>query len=311
VKQRIIDGLQKDAGASLVALAIDHILSLPASQLIDPHSLAKTAVSTLRHGAESGQTEAWIRGQIELAKASVPDGTLRSRMPAELIAPLREAIVLPVTPNRAIVGRLIEHGAVENLLRELLVGALQGFAKRIRPQVPGAEKATSRLRSLKRVGEGMLGGLGAEIERQAEQKARDFVDSILSSVIGQAADDLCDPAKAASYGRFRGHLLDQVLDTPLQDLSIEINKMDTDALLATSTAAACAMAERPGLEAELSALFSDALSKLEGQTLADILADADVSDDWRTEAETRATAVVHSLTATDDFSKWLDRLLAD
>ena len=71
--------------------------------------------------------------------------------------------------------------------------------------------------SLKRVSEGMLGGLGAEIERQAEQKAKDFVDTILSSVVAQAADDLCDPDKAEDYGRFRAHLLDQLLDTPLAE----------------------------------------------------------------------------------------------
>ena len=311
MKERILNGLQGEAVDKLVALSIDHLLSMQAADFVDPASLASTIAATLRHGAESGASEAWFRERIEAAMSTVPSGSLRERIPEEITGPMHKAVSLPYTPNRAMVGRLLEHGAVESLLRELLVGALQGFARRLRPAVPGAERATSRLRSLKRVGEGMLGGLGAEIERQAEQKARDFVDSILASVVAEAADDLCDPGKADSYGRFRGHLLDQALDTPIKDWSAELSKIDIDLLISTANASARALCARPNLEAEVQALIEGALRMMGDQSLGQILEEADMSNDWRTEAESRASSVVRTLASTDAFEEWLDELLAD
>jgi hypothetical protein len=311
MKDRILNGLQGEGADALVTLAIDHLLAMNASEFVDPASLASTAVATFRHSAQSGQADAWIRSQIDAATSAAPSGSLRDHLPNEITRSLRDTIALPVTPNRAMVGRLIEHGAVESLLRNLLVSALQGFAKRLRPSVPGAEKATTRLRSLKRVGEGMLGGLGAELERQAEQKAKDFVDSILSSVIAQAADDLCDPAKAETYGRFRGHILDQLLDTPLEDWRNEIEKLDTELLISTANASARALADRPNLEQEVQEVIEHALKSMGDQSLGAILQDADVSDDWRTEAETRASSIVRSIASSEAFDGWLDALLSD
>lgn len=311
MKDTIVRGLRGHAADTLMALAFDHVLAMNASQFINSESLARTMAATLKHSAASGQADEWIRGRIAALKTAVPAGTLGDRIPAEITAPLRETIALPVTPNREMVGRLLEHGAVENLLRELLVGAVQGFTKRLRPSVPGAERASHRLKSLKRVSEGMLGGFGAEIERQAEHKAREFVDSILATVVAQAADDLCDPTKAENYGRFRGHLWDQILETPLADWETELDKLDPEILISTANASALALAARPGLHDELKSLIEAALATLGDQTLQDMLATADVSNDWRLEAEAQAATIVRSIAETEDFSRWLDTLLSE
>ena len=307
----IRERLQGEAMDTLIALAIDHVLALPLHQLIDAGSLARTTAATLRQGTRTDQTETWLRARVIALQANVPEGMLGDYVPGTVVQPIRDIVIRPVTPDREMVGRLIEHGAVESLLRELLVNALQGFARRLRPSVPGGERAASRLRSLKRVGEGMLGGLGAEIERQAEQKAKDFVDSILSSVIAQAADDLCDPKKAESYGRFRGHLLDQLLSTPFSDLNREFNKLDPETLVSTAAATARALSERSSLEDEIEALISIAIASIGDQTAGQILAEAGMADSWRGSVEIRAAELARSFTATDAFGTWLEQLLAD
>ena len=86
----------------------------------------------------------------------------------------------------------------------------------------------------------MLGGLGAEIERQADKP--NFVDSILSSVVAQAADDL-RPCEGRGLRALSGHLLDQLLDTPLEDLKREADKLDTDTVVNTVVEMAGAIAE--------------------------------------------------------------------
>ena len=303
--------LQGPALDALTHLALDHLIEMPLNQLIDAPSLARQIVITLRATADSTQTEQWLRNQIEATTRHVPEGTVRDHSPSDVVAPIRAAIAHPATPDREMVGRLLEHGAVENLLRDLLVSALQGFTAKIRPSIPGSERTHSRLGRLKRASESMLGGLGAEIERQAEQKARDFVDSILSSVVAQTADNLCDPNKAEGYGRFRGHLFDQFLDTPLSDLNRELAKIDPDTLVGTASATIKALASRPEIETEITELIVLGLSQIGDQTAAEILAEAGVDDTWRPELETRLTTLARGFTATPAFEGWLNALLQD
>ena len=157
----------------------------------------------------------------------------------------------------------------------------------------------------------MLGGLGAEIERQAEQKAKEFVDSILASVVTQAADNLCDPAKAETYGRFRGHILDQVLDTPISELSNEIDKLDPEALVSTAAATFRALSERENLTAEITHLIESALATLEKKSAGELLEEAGIVDSWRKDAEAQVSTIARGFIATPGFQGWLEELLRE
>lgn len=295
----------------LTGLAIDHLLSVPLASLVNPEILASQIAINWRQTARSEQSHAWVRAHVVRLREATPSGRLRDHIAPGLVTPLQEAIRKPVVPNRAMVGRLVEHGAVEDLLRELLVGALQGFAKRLRPAVPGSDRAVGRLRSLKRVSEGMLGGLGAEIERQAEQKAKDFVDSILSSVVAQAADDLCDPGKAEDYGRFRAHLLDQLLDTPLEELKREADKLDTDTLVDTAVEMAGVIAESEGLENQISSIIQVGLETIGDQSAAQLLEEAGIANAWRLEVEQQVNLIAKDFINTAPFQSWLEGILSE
>jgi hypothetical protein len=311
MSDHVLKRLEGESLDTLVSLAIDHLLAQPIAQLIDPQLFAQQTVLSLHNAAHSETTEAWIREQISNQRSRVPECTLRESVPAEVIEPIKDAISRPVTLNRAIVGRLVEHGAVEDLLRDLLVNALQGFAKRIRPAVPGSGRASSRLRSLKKVSEGMLGGIGAEIERQAELKAKEFVDSILASVVTQAADDLCDPSKAATYGRFRGHIVDQLLDTPLTELSGELDKLDPEALVSSSAAALRALSERDDLTTEVTLLIESAVAGFGQKSAGELLEEAGVADSWRRDTESQVSTIARGFISTPGFQTWLGELLQD
>jgi len=311
VKTQVMERLEAGGLEQLTGLAIDHLLSVPLASLVNPEILASQIAINWRQTARSEQSHAWVRAHVVRLREATPSGRLRDHIAPGLVTPLQEAIRKPVVPNRAMVGRLVEHGAVEDLLRELLVGALQGFAKRLRPAVPGSDRAVGRLRSLKRVSEGMLGGLGAEIERQAEQKAKDFVDSILSSVVAQAADDLCDPGKAEDYGRFRAHLLDQLLDTPLEELKREADKLDTDTLVDTAVEMAGVIAESEGLENQISSIIQVGLETIGDQSAAQLLEEAGIANAWRLEVEQQVNLIAKDFINTAPFQSWLEGILSE
>ncbi len=306
VLARLEDGALDD----LVGHVLDHLMNQPVHALVEADWLAGQIVTSLDAASESDQTEAWIRDRIAELRANPTTGSLRDHIPAEVTEPVREMVERPFVPDRAILGRLMGHKAVEALIRDLLVGAIQSFLQRVRPSVPGAGLGRG-LKSLNKVRKGVLGGIGQELEKQAEGRVREFVDSMLSQMLGQVADNLCNPRDAEVYGRFRGHLMDQILDTPMQDLDREIGKMDPNSLVATGTAIAQALAQRKGLRDEITNLVQIGLDTMGDRTIGEHLAQAGIAEDWRKDVEPQLVQRCLDFVRTDPFTDWLGALLDD
>ena len=303
VLQRLHDG----ALAELVDLASDHILDQPVHALVDVDWVSARIVQGLETWSQSDQTEAWFRDRIEQLREHTPDGQLGEHIPSDVSEPILDLIERPFVPDRAIIGRLLGHRAVESLVREMLIGTLQSFAQRLKPSVPGG----SRLRSLKRVGDGVLGGLGQVLEGQAESRVRDFVDTVMAQVMGQIADYICNPSNAEAFGRFRGHLIRQVLETPMADIDKEIDKLNPDDLVKTATAITRSLTARDDLQDEVRAIIQSLIDEAGDAPLRAHLADAGVAEDWHTEVRQVITMSAAGFIQTDAFRGWLEGLLAE
>jgi hypothetical protein len=306
VTDKVLQRLEAGALSDLVDLASDHVLDQPLHSLVDADWLSERIVDGMETWARSDQTEAWIRDRMSDLRERTPEGSLRDQIPTEVSSPLTDMVQRPFVPDRAIIGRLLGHRAVESLVRELLVGTLQSFAQRLKPSVPSG----SRLRKLKRVGDGVLGGLGQVLEGQAEARVREFVDAAMSQVMNQIADHVCNPNNADAFGRFRGHLLEQVLDTPMVELDRELEKLDPDDLVATGTAIARSLVARDGLKDEIKSIIEALLTEAGDAPLRDHLADAGVADEWHTEVRVKLTQSAVSFTQTEGFRQWLHGVVA-
>jgi hypothetical protein len=305
MSERVIARLDDGALAKLVDLACDHLLDQPLHALVDAEWAAARIVEGMRSWSASEQNEAWLRAQIASLRARTPEGSLRTHLPNEITEPLERLVQRPYVPDRAIIGRLLGHKTVEALVRELLVGTLHSFAQRLKPSVP----RSSRLRSLKRVGDGVLGGLGQVLEGQAESRVRDFVDTVMAQVMAQIADHICNPGHADAFGRFRHHLIAQLLDTDLADLDRELEKLDPDDLVHTTAAAVRALAHREGLQAEIVEICQSVLDESGDTPLRAHLDEAGIADAWHTEARSRITQSAAAFVQTDAFRAWLDGVL--
>lgn len=303
--EAVITRLQDGALAKLVDLTSDHVLDQPLCALVDVDWLAERITHGIATWSRSEQTEQWIRMRVTELREKTPEGRLSDHIPTEVSDPLKELVQRPFVPDRAIIGRLLGHKAVESLVRELLVGTLHSFAQKLKPNVPGS----SRLRGLKRVGDGVLGGLGSVLEGQAESRVRDFVDTVMSQVMNQIADYICNSSNADAFGRFRGHLLSQLLETPLSDLDRELDKLDPDDLVRTATAIARALSAREELQDEIRQLIQTVVDEAGTTTLRDHLAEAGVADEWHTEVRSMITMSAQSFIETDGFKSWLGEVL--
>ena len=296
---------------------IDHLLARPIADLIDPAWVADLTVALLEATVDNPQTEAWIRTRVLALRAAVPTGSLRAAVPPDVVRPLNALLRRPYAPDQALVRRLLRHDAVEHLLKDTLLSALQGFARKLRPPggfghgavMPGLGKLRDSFGAGMR--DGLLGGLSHELERQAEQKAREFVDSALQSVMDEVATHLCDPAHAPRYGAYRAYLLDALLDTPLSALAREGDKLDLDEVVNTTRAVGQALVRRASLKDEIRRGL-ELLAREAGQTTAgQAMAESGIAEAaWRPSAEAMLVREASAFSATPAFEAWLGELLA-
>jgi hypothetical protein len=293
---------------SLATLAIDHLLARPVAELVDPEWVARQVVLALDAVSAGPETEQWLAKRIEDLRETVPAGTVGDRMPDEIRRPLRDVVGRDYLPDRVLVGRLLDHAAMQRLLRDLLVGALRGFVAKLKAPVP---RPLSKLRELggKALQDGVLGGLSHEIERQAEARIKDFVDGAVHGFVEQVADHLTAPEHAAAYAAFRVHLVDTLVDTELAVFAGEFGKLQPEALVATGAATARALARREGFEGEIAAALRAAIDASSGRSLGELLAEAGIREDWRRETEAQLATQARNLVASDAFRRWLDGLV--
>ncbi|MBM4369760.1 MAG: hypothetical protein FJ102_26355 [Deltaproteobacteria bacterium] len=249
--------LRQGGSDRFVDLLIDDLLDRPVHELVDPAWMARQLVAAARSAAADPRVESTIRERVHDARRRVSPGKLP--LPPELRKPLRDVLARPYVPDRALVGRLLDHDAVRGLLRHLFQDLLVAFARKLRPPVPlpGGSPfgGKSPLGALGKLGGGMLGAVGEEVERQVESKAREFMDAAVHKLVDKMADRICERSHEAEYGALRAHMLDVVLDTDAQTFAGELEKLDPDALVATSAAAIRSYVGRDNMEAEAASII--------------------------------------------------------
>lgn len=328
LRDEILERLRAGMVEELADLVVDHVLDRPVTELIDPDWLAGQVVHSLQAATAGPRTEAWLREQVQGLRERVPEGRVGDHVPEEIAAPLREVLARPVVFDRALVGRLLDHEAARGLVTDLLRGSLDGFTRRLRSlsaavpaPPPAASRGFGRLKALsqgvKTVGEGVLGGIGKELEERSGQRIGEFLDASLSAAMGQVADHLTNPRHAAAYGAYRVHLMDTLLETDNALINAEIDKLDPDSLVATGAATARAVARREGLREELAEAFKVAIEEAGDQTLRGFLAEAGIEEAagsgadaaWRRDLQVQIAHQTTAFVQTPAFSAWLLRLL--
>ena len=310
IKAKLSDG----ALASLANLTVDFLLKSPVSELLDPDWATDQILNTVTTVLSGDGTEAWMRERIHELRKQVPPGHLGNHAPTEVTDPLRAVLVRPMMPDRPMIGRLLHHETIDHVFKDVLVSALQNFAKRIRTNAPAPPKSLGRFKALgqgvKGLSEGVLGGLSQEIEQRAEQRINEYVESVIYRVVDEVADHLCAGKNATMWGEYRGHLLDTILTTPNVVLAGEIDKLDIDYLVHTGTAISRALAHRDGLRDELHGWVKLAISGAEGRSVADFIAEAGLDiTSWRASVEEMIVTQGKALLQTQAFDEWLQELV--
>ncbi len=275
-----LDRLRNGGADRLADLLLDDVLNRPLADLFDAEWAARQLAAAARTAAHDRKLEEMLRGRIQELRKQVPAGHLP--IPAAVRQPVEQLLQRSFLPDRLLVGRLLDHETAQLLLKATFQDMLISFARRLKPVLPGKPPGFSgfsgSLGRLSKLGEGVMGAVGHEVERQVEEKAREFMEAGVHRLVMTMADHLCDPRFAHNYGQWRLHAFDVVLSTDMRLLAGEIEKLDPDALVKTGAAITRALVDRPALDADFRAILDTVLKQTGDRSLRDLLTEAGGSE---------------------------------
>ena len=221
------------AADKLASIAVNDLLATPMVELVPADEVGARTVRVLAGLAMADNLEELVRERIEFVVGHLADegGKVGDGLSAEARAALETLLAEPYAMDPEHTLKALDHEAMRGLVRRVLRETLTSFAKRMRPSVPEsrvlkgigrrARKLAARPKErLSGLGEGVVGKVGGEVERQMERKVGDFVDGAVGSVLRRIAEYMAEPANLESFGQMRvagSRILRSLPDDPLTE----------------------------------------------------------------------------------------------
>ena len=247
---------------------------------------------------------------------------LSEELPKELISGLRTLLARPHLPERGLLTKALSQEPVRKMTRELMVGTLLDYGRKLRTAVlepPKKDEGKGGLGSFGRLASGAVrvgtGALGAiagamvptsvsdEIEQKLQKKTLELADGAVTDLNQRIVELLTDPTRSKEQAALRQSFLDTLLELSGTDLAKELGKLEVEATLAVIWSSAQAWWQRPESEAEIAATVKRLLllesagsegsrTALGSQSLATVLDALGIHEVVRTAAIERLAAAL-------------------
>lgn len=247
---------------------VDALLTRPPHELLPPERLApllrELSLAALRSPRAEEAQDRLLQAAVEALRGHVK---LRQSLRPQAAVLLRELIALPYVPDRTLLVGLLTQRPFQRIARELMVGTLLDYSRRLRATVgegappksmgmlgrlatEAVRKSTSALGT---IAPGVTSAVSDEFERQLQRRAAEFADGAVEEMVQRAAGILTDPARAAEHVEMKLALLDFVLDRPGPVLARELERMQLGGVFTPLRAALAAWLEREQATSEINA----------------------------------------------------------
>lgn len=293
-------------------MILDAALATPLAELIAPGRIVPAFVAGLRASVAAIDPERLAAAIARRQAAAVArPGPLADRLPPGLQRVLQAALRRPFTPSRELVRAAIDHAGMRALLRSVLQTTILDFATRLRTAMPdtGWIPGAGIRSKLMGVAKGVASVVGAEVERQLEDRVRSFVDGALGRALDMIVERTTDPRFAADMAAWRGDAVRSVLALPESVFLRERHKLVPADLAADLHAAALALADWDQLADEAAAVLQPLVDEHGARSLGELLGPALV-DAWRAPLHAELTHHLARLFTAPGFAAWLAKLLA-
>jgi len=311
---------KNSASAKLAVVIVDDVLARPARELFDPDEIAERSLELLAGLAAAGDLEELIEARLRNGLQHLEDerGTLGDWVPGEAADRLREVVAASHGMDADQTLRWIDHDAMRDLVRRVLRETLSSFVKRLRSPVSesrilsGVKRRAGRFTKKPRalvggLGDGVMGAVSDEMERQMQRRVGDFVDSAVGSVLRRIAEHVSDPSHQAQYGKMRAAMLDLTLQTSSRTAARTLAQADLAVVAAYVRAEIVALSDSDLLRQRIVDLLEDELD--EADTLGDWLDRRNLRQPLRDWALAEVADHTRALAGTQAFEDWFVALV--
>lgn len=299
--------------------AFDYLCQRRVSDFISTEQI----VEAIDKGCEPARVkrfqERFVRPQrarlLELAKkSSVKAGAwLPESARDEIAAMLGQPAPLPKRWVEDAVASERVREEVKSMLHDTLTGfvskATAGLGEATPPAVGGAIGRLTK--NFAAAGKGLLGGLGDTIQKQLQERVRDFVDGSVSAIQRRIADKLTSDETSAQMGKRRKDAFLKALAWDEAKIARWIEKQQNDRVDAMIPAIVQHNAARAELREAVKGEVAAVLAELETQTLGELLDELGLRE-WSREGSARAgVPVLRGFFATEGFGAWWQASVPD
>lgn len=294
----------------LVSLVVQDLLNRPVRDLVDPGWIGPRFVEGFRASVSEQQTEAWVRAQVQeaLDRAQREEGSLRGRIPEELVAPIRQLATRPYQPDRLLLRAILDHEAMHKLLRQVLMETLTDFGRSLKTVTqgpPAGAKRRGTFGSLMGAAQEMASAVGGVMEKQVEGKVREFVDGAIDRSLDLTVEKICAEDFVPDFAQWRGGILDNLLAVDVEKYLDEVEKLDPDGLVTELAAILRGLAAWEGLGEQVESLLQAVVDEAGDKRLSDFLEGSGLEEDWRPQLEALFVVRAREFVETPAFAQWL------
>lgn len=325
----------RDPQSPLLAMGVSHVveaaLDQPLREAIDPaHAIDLVAASVDEEKIERALATVLRPAFDRQREAQAARGeTLGAYLPEGAAELLEEIAAGTRQPRGAWAGKLVDPAHVRELLSPVLQDTLLAFARKL-PMVGGAasesaggaskllgglargfaQGAGERAQKLADLGRGVLGGLGAEMEKRVGTAAKEFSQGAFEPLRESFEERLQSEDGRAILAKMRKHAIGVLLEAKTSELLDDLDaapREPVDRLIAKTVVHDVERAEvQELLRAEVEAF----LAAREGWTLRQLLDEWGLTESVVAEAKAIGEKVARRAAAGDALEMWLRALLA-
>lgn len=300
---------------TLARLMVDDTTATPLKAIVHPRWIASQLATALEAASSGDLLRTFVAERMERGFEEIRghDEPAREWYPEEVDGPLREVLGHSWTPDAQFTLRILDHAAMRNLVAEVLTTTLTRFRARM-GQLDGGllsggvKRAARRSRGLfggvAELAETVAGVVKEEMEQGLDEKVREFVQTATGEALKVIADYIADPAHADAFADLRVGILDVLLDTPVNELSGEVEKARPLEIFDVVVAGIRQTVKAPDFVDDTERRVQVLLDETGDGTLAAWLDEVGLREVWTASTTELLTQRLQAIVQTDDFEAW-------
>jgi hypothetical protein len=212
---------------------------------------------------------------------------------------------MPAPIPRPLVDKVVADEHVRESARAMLHETMTSFIHKAFAVTPGGRGLRGMIGLGARAAGGLFGGLGDELQRQLEERVRDFVDGGVQMMQQRVAQKLVSEDTARLLGKRRRAIFLDLLKRPESDSARVVKRVPWMAIEALVPSLVTHNLARPELRAAVRAELEAVVAELSTQTIGELLDELGLREIVREGARTQFVPLARAFLASPHFQRTL------